>query len=152
MTIELLYDDCVKGQNTYGEYYLYAVKSGDLEYSFFAPATVHEELQNFKRGEHAVVTKLAANRNGKLVTTYAVEKQSNGKLPKNGKIPEPEKKDADGKNKPPEIGDPFYTIMLNSYKDALSINEKLNGMIDVSKVAVTLFIARSRLPYNGNGN
>ena len=152
MNLELLYDDPVVGENKYGSYYLYAVRAGEEEYSFFAPAPVHEELQNFKRGEHVIVTKLAANRNGKLVTTYAIGKQSNGKLPKNGKTVEPEKKEADGQAKPPVNEDHYYDVMLKSYGDAISINEKLNGMIDVSKVAVTLFIARTKVPFSNNGN
>lgn len=39
--------------------------------------------------------------------------------------------------------DTFYEIMLSSYKDALQIQSELNGMVDVSRIAITLFIARS---------
>ncbi len=150
MNIELLYDEPVIGENKFGNYFLYAVKSGEEEYSFFAPETVHGELQSFKRGEHAIITKLAANRNGKLVTTYAVEKPAGMKQPYNNKAGEPAKSGADASSKPAENADRYFEIMLKSYKDALSINENLNGLIDVSKVAITLFIARSRLPFNGN--
>jgi hypothetical protein len=35
--------------------------------------------------------------------------------------------------------------MLNSYQDALKIQEQLNGMVDVNRIAITLFIARSKI-------
>lgn len=38
--------------------------------------------------------------------------------------------------------DNFFEVMLKSYKDALNIQGELNGMIDVNKIAITLFIAR----------
>ena len=37
---------------------------------------------------------------------------------------------------------------MNSYEDAVKIQEKLNGMVDVNRIAITLFIARSKI--NGN--
>jgi len=153
LTLELLYDEPVVGQNRFGNYYLYAVKSGVEEFSFFAPESVHEDLQNFKRGEHAIITKLAANKNGKLITTYSVERPLNGMHPENGKKPlETDQTKTDDAETSFENGDRYYDTMLRSYKDALSINEHLNGLIEVSKVAITLFIARSKLPFNGNGN
>lgn len=45
--------------------------------------------------------------------------------------------------------DNLYKILLQSYKDAIELQKELNGMIDIEKAAITLFIARSKL--NGNG-
>jgi hypothetical protein len=35
--------------------------------------------------------------------------------------------------------------MVTSYEDAMKIQEKLNGMVDVNRIAITLFIARSKV-------
>ena len=40
--------------------------------------------------------------------------------------------------------DEFFHIMKRSYSDALKINTDLNGMADPAKIAITLFIARSK--------
>jgi hypothetical protein len=34
--------------------------------------------------------------------------------------------------------------MMSSYRDALEISKELNGMADSEKIAITLFIARSK--------
>lgn len=49
--IELLYDEAIVGRNEFGEYYLYAVKVGDEEYSLFAHPDVHDTLKNLKKGQ-----------------------------------------------------------------------------------------------------
>ncbi|MDZ7763776.1 MAG: hypothetical protein U5K00_05040 [Melioribacteraceae bacterium] len=44
--VELVYDDPVTGENQYGEYFLYAVKTSDgSEYAFLPPREVHEALK-----------------------------------------------------------------------------------------------------------
>lgn len=134
--IELLYDEPVIGKSQYGDYFLYAVKSLDTEFAFFAPEEIHSELQNLRRGARAIVTKSAEQRGNKLVTRYLFELPNEDELSDIGKqtlqIPsEPAKQDT------------FYEIMLSSYKDALQIQSELNGMVDVSRIAITLFIARS---------
>jgi len=135
--IELLYDDPVIGKSQYGDYFLYAVKTQEAEFAFFAPEEVHSELLNLKKGERAIVTKSAVQKGNKLVTKYLIEvpepgiKQTRETL----KVEQPSKQD----NKQ----DKFYEVMLTSYKDALQIQTELNGMVDVSRIAITLFIARS---------
>ena len=149
VNVELLYDEPVIGDNQYGQYYLYAVKNNGGEYSFFAPLEVHNELKHLRRGETATITKLAAQRGKKLITTYdVVSKSINKEKPvttqDDSSIPEEVVTD----KKPT---DKYFEIMLSSYRDALLIQEELNGMVDVTRIAITLFIARSKMPYS-NGN
>ena len=44
----------------------------------------------------------------------------------------------------PAAGDNYYDIMLQCYRDAQNIHQELNGFGDAEKIAVTLFIARSK--------
>ncbi len=134
--IELLYDDPVVGKSQYGDYFLYAVKTKEAEFAFFAPEEVHSELLNLKRGDKAIVTKSAMQKGTKLVTKYLIEVPVNSTQ----QAIQPPVEQA---NKRSNNSDKFYDVMLTSYKDALQIQSELNGMVDVSRIAITLFIARS---------
>lgn len=139
--IELLYDEPVVGSSQYGEYFLYAVKSEGNEYAYFAPDDVHQELQSLRRGDKAVITKLAAQRGTKLVTKYVVDhckEEGKGENPKDDNLQPLENNDNDSRQ-----SDRLYDLMLTSYKDALQMQTDLNGMVDIEKIAITLFIARS---------
>ncbi len=123
------------GQSRFGEYYLYAVKNGtDQEYSFFAPAEVNEQIKSLRRGERFEITKLAEQKGTKIVTSYKVEK-------KNLESPVNEI----NKNS----NDNFYELMLTSCRDAVKIQNELGGLMDAKSLAVTLFIARSKINQNG---
>lgn len=139
--LTLLFDDPIVGKSQYGDYFMYAVAVGDDEYSFFAPVEVHSELSKLKKGQKAIVTKLAAQRGGKLVTSYDVKL-----LTKEVKVPVTQTADAnhEGEDLSPAPHDNFFAIMLRSYKDGLEISRELNGLADPEKIAVTLFIARSK--------
>ncbi|MBV6419390.1 MAG: hypothetical protein DAHOPDDO_00606 [Ignavibacteriaceae bacterium] len=150
VNIELLYDDCVTGDDRYGgKYFLYAVRSNGSEYSFFAPIQVHNELKHLKRGESCTVTKLACQRGKQLITQYAVECKTLKK--KNAETIKDESTISDEPISETKPADKYFDIMLSSYRDALLIQEELNGMVDVTRIAITLFIARSKMPYS-NGN
>ncbi len=154
--IEMLYDDPVCGNNQYGAYYLYAVKSGNEEYSYFAPEAIHEKIKQLRRGDTATITKTAQQQGSKIVIRYEVEvkvpemaeaatgNNGNGKYNGNGKhngnghlLEESIPRGTDNK-------DSLFAIMLQCYKDAFLIQQELNGLIDPEKVAITLFIARSK--------
>lgn len=136
--IELLYDEPVVGSSKYGEYFLYAVKSEGNEYAFFAPNEIHQELQPLRRGDKAVITKLAAQRGTKLVTKYVVEKSDTNDKDN----PEPSVVE-NVNDKEQERTDKYYDIMRSCYSDAFRMQSELNGMVDIEKIAITLFIARS---------
>lgn len=142
VTIELLYDEPVTGKSEFGNYNMYAVSVNGNEYSYFAPDEVHMELSKLSKGDKAIIIKIAAQRGSKLVTKYEV-KLLNQSKPKSevisiGQAIEeilPEMSDEP---------DEFFHIMKRSYSDALKINSELNGMADPAKIAITLFIARSK--------
>lgn len=144
--VELLYDSPVVNNNTYGEYYLYALKNEDTEYAFFAPLEIHNELKNLKKGDTATITKLAAQRGSKLVTTYDVVCK-----PVNNQQSEEVEKSVDlddGTNtKDPTFSDNYEALMLESLQAAIRIQEELGPSLDIMKIGVTLFIARSRINY-----
>lgn len=137
MEITLLYDEPISGKSQYGDYFMYAVAVGDEEYSYFAPAEVHAELNKLSKGDKAVITKIAAQRGNKLVTTYEVK-------PINAKVEVPILQSGTEQPEEPEQHDHFFDIMMDSYRDALEISKELNGMADSEKIAITLFIARSK--------
>lgn len=124
------------GQSRYGEYYLYTVKNGtDEEYSFFAAAEVNDQIKDLRKGDRFEITKLAEQKGTKIITKYdmKIEKKKNNVQ-------------SDKKNN--ITTDNFYELMLSSCKDAVKIQNELGGMMDAKSLAVTLFIARSKI--NGN--
>lgn len=137
--IEMLFDEPISGESKYGHYHLYAIKVQNSEYSFFPPDDVHSQIRNLKKGDRFILTKLAAQRGSKLITQYEV-KILNGK----------EELEDDSENNETLLDDNYYSIMLQSYKDAIKITTELNGMADPSRIAITLFIARSKSIGNGN--
>lgn len=134
--LKLLFDEPVSGESRYGSYNLYAVTDGKEDYSFFAPDEVHDHIQKLNKDDIFEVTKLAEQKGKKIVTTYEVKfsnKGSNGKSKSQKPV---------GTN---NGSDSYYDILLGSYKDAMAIQDELNGMVDVNRVAITLFIARSKV-------
>ena len=130
------------GQSRYGDYYLYAVKNGgDTEYSFFAPDDVHEIIKTMHKGDRFEITKTAEQKGSKILTKHEI------------KIPEVKsptsKQPSESENKSSNASDKFYELMLLSCKDAIKIQTELGGMMDAKSLAVTLFIARSKI--NGSG-
>ncbi len=155
ITVELLYDEPISGTSRYGSYNMYAVEVDGEQYSFFPTVEVHDKLKDLKKGDRAVITKLAALRGSKLVTVYevrpetkSVPQQSNAVnnvesidesiTPDNNEEKEEERADNISGT------DDFYQIMLQCYRDAQKIQHELNGFGDSEKIAVTLFIARSK--------
>jgi hypothetical protein len=154
--IELLYDEPVIGENSWGPYFMYAVISEESEYSFFAPAPVHFELFNLKKGDKAIINKTAVQKGNKVVTNYEVtlpqkvaqQNAINSHTPAAPIITEKPKLSESFIKEQGSISDNYFEIMLKSYTDALEIQNELGNMIDVSRIAITLFIARSK----SNGN
>ncbi len=130
----MLFDEPMVGQSKYGEYYLYAVKNGsNTEYSFFAPTEVNEQIKTLRKGDRFEITKLAEKSGVKILTRYDV------------KILEKEKAVPEVANGHTTDGDNYYNIMLNSCKDAIKLQNELGGMFDAKSLAVTIFIARTKI-------
>jgi len=130
--VTLLFDEPVCGSNAFGDYSMYAVECDGSEYSFFAPAEVHNSLKSLKKGDFATITKRTNTENGKRVTYYDVS------TPKHSNNPVDQSATTEKKS------DRLAEIMLNCYADALEIQQKLGSMIDTSRIAITLFIARTK--------
>ena len=136
----LLYDEPITGRNQYGEYFMYAVSVGHDEFTYFATSEVHEQLSKLSKGGKAVITKLSAQRGTKFVTTYDVKvmgKETNHSISHDD---ENETSIADST----VAHDRFFDVMLNSYRDALEISGELNGLVDVHRAAITLYLSRCR--------
>lgn len=135
--IELLQDQPLIGTSRFGEYYLYNVLNGTgEELSFFPDKEVHEKLKDLKRGEKVEICKRAEQKGSKIVTSFDVKILQNN-------VESPEKPN----NK--SVDDNYYDLMLSSCRDAVRIQNELGGLMDAKSLAVTLFIARSKI--NGNG-
>ena len=129
--IELLSDQCLIGTSRYGEYYLYNVRNGgNEELSYFADKEVHEKLKDLHKGDKVEICKRAEQKGSKIITSFDVKVLKNDSPPGNASK------------------DNYFETMLTSYQDALNIQEKLNGMVDVNRIAITLFIARSKISGN----
>lgn len=139
--ISLLYDTPIVGESQYGSYRMYAVESNGEQYSYFAPELVHEKLKELKKGESAIITKLAAQRGNKVVTTYDVQVPKNVSVSNNSNTPTQQIEECSH--------DKTYEIMLQSLTDAVAIANELGGMVDANRIGITLFIARSKT--NGYG-
>lgn len=136
--IELLYDECISGYGQNGEYFLYAVKSEGKEWAYFPSEQVHNQIRNLRRGDKAIITKLSSQRGNKVITTYDVQIKDGVPI-SNSNTSETGNDISDDK-----FSDRFYEVILQCYRDALKIQGELNGLVDVNKIAITLFIARSR--------
>jgi hypothetical protein len=140
--IKLLFDEPIVGDSQYGKYFLYAITNGNnKEYSFFAPTEVHEVLKEQTKGTEAIITKIAAQRGKKLVTSYDVQI-----------IGSSNQESANPTNLKPNTESDFYLAMEKSFEEALQIQQKFNGMANVNQIAITLFIQRTRSTNNWSTN
>ena len=139
-TVELLFDDAITGTSSYGKYYMYGVSVEGKEYSFFPPEEVHDQMKLLRKGGKATITKLAAQRGSKLVTAYDVQ-VVNKPVPV---IADKKEDHIEEDSNPSMRPDNFYSVMLQCLQDALSIQRELNGFGDAERLAITLFIARTK--------
>lgn len=147
--IELLFDEPIVGSSKFGSYNLYAVKLGGEEFSFFAPDEIHSELKNLKKGDTAIVTKLAAQRGSKLITTYGVVTKPLNKVQT---VAVDEMNEVISEMGISDIcsSDSYYEKMLQSLNDAIRIQKELGPTIDIMKIGISIFISRVKNYTNGN--
>ncbi len=136
--IEMLFDQCHTGESQYGKYYLYAVRVLGEEFSFFAPEEVHLKLSELKRGDAAVITKVATQKGSKVVTSYEVEV-----VPKQHQTTAP-LEESTVAERSRSNQNTYLQAMIASFEDALVITEKFNSMANVNQIAITLFIQRTK--------
>jgi len=146
--VELLFDEPIVGQNQYGNYQMFGVKVGDAEYVFFSPSEeVSQVLKELTAGQKATITKLVAKRGSRIVSTYDVTVNGKVKSQPNQTVTQTDEPEEVKEQEPKS--DRYYEIMLQSFKDAIKISNELNGMVEPTRVAITLFIQRTK---NGNGH
>lgn len=148
--VELLFDDPIIGESKFGPYAMFALSVNGLEYSFFAPSSdVQSELSKLGKGDKAIITKQAVQKENRVVTTYDIQiprrvidlTRPNPKVVSIGEAVE----DVLPNIPQYKIHDKYYDIMRQSYADALEINTELKGITsDVARLCITLFIARSK--------
>lgn len=156
--IELLYDDAIVGKNDYGDYFLYAIKSYGQEFSLFAHPEVHHELSKLSKGNRAIITKIVSQRGSRYVVKWDVQPIKQAAMQVNNQsddnLQQEDDKEENSDNNSFNLKDHLYSILRSSYQDAIELQKELNGMIDIEKAAITLFIARSKSnssSINGNG-
>ncbi|MBL1153326.1 MAG: hypothetical protein D8M51_00185 [Ignavibacteriae bacterium] len=133
----MLFDEPISGQSRYGSYWMYTLKDRNgEEVLYFAPEEVNEQIKSLKKGDRFEITKYAEQKGTKIVTRYDIKVER-----KNLESPANELNKSNG-------GDYFYDLMLASCRDAVKIQNELGGLMDAKSLAVTLFIARSKI--NGN--
>ena len=136
VNLELLFNEPLTGENKFGSYYMYAVKNGEDEYSFFAPLSVHEQLKDKTKGTKFQITKTASQKGKhKLVTDFEIKFLNNGKEEKRTELVSEE--------------NGYYEAMLQSYAEATKIQSQFSA-VNLNQCAVTLFIARTKT--NGFNN
>jgi len=146
--IKLLFDEPIVGESQYGSYYLYAVESNGEEYSFFAPEEVHNQIKLLSKGDTAVITKTAYQQGNRLVTKYNVNTPVNAERSNKARsIGEAIDELLPSDNAPEEDAreDKLYKTMLQSLEEAIRIANKLGGIVDINRIGITLFIARSKV-------
>ncbi len=126
--LELLFDNPIEGESQYGKYFMYGVKNGEEEYSFFAPLKVHEALKDKPRGTKFQITKTAVQKNKKLVTDFEIKFSNNDKQV----TPETGKSDSE-----------LFSAMQKSYAEATQLQAKYSA-VNLNQAAITLFIARTK--------
>ncbi len=135
--IEILQDQPLIGTSRFGEYYLYNVRNGNgQEYSFFPDKEILEKLKGLRKGDKVEICKKAEQKGSKIITSFDVKVQQNNIE----SLEKPNNKTLD---------DNYYNLMLNSCRDAVRIQNELGGLMDAKSLAVTLFIARSKITPNG---
>ena len=136
INLQLLFDEPIIGESKFGEYYMYGVKNGQDEYSFFAPLSVHEQLKDKPKGSRFQITKTAKQNGKKLITDFDIKFLDDGI-----------KKEKEVESKSEENG--YYEAMLKSYEDASKIQQKYSA-VNLNQCAVSIFI--SRVNKNGFNN
>jgi hypothetical protein len=133
-TITLMQDKPVTGKNAYGDWYLFGVESEGQEYSFFA----NDEVSNFVsenklgKGDAIKITKIISKNGKKNQTGYQMEIISRAKHNGNGQ--------SNGNGRTKED----YDVMHDSLTQGIQLQKDLGSVIDVNRIAITLFITRTK--------
>ena len=158
--IKLLQADPATGINSYGEWFLYNVECGELEYSYFAPEKVVQILKANNVGkDQVVITKKLVKVGKKNVTDYEVNVLENNTPVQtnnftNGRTNVASNGNSNGHSMVATNGvhqnavdtapaiSRDYKMMLQCMTDAMMIRDELGHDVDVNKLGITLFLRK----------
>lgn len=137
-TITLLMDKPVTGSNAYGNWYLFGVEHEGQEYSFFATEEVAKFAfeNNLRKGDSLKVTKTLVKVGKKNQTSYQLEIIHKGQAVINGNAKLP----LNGNSQTSDD----YQIMHDCLAQGIKLQQALGSVIDVNRIAITLFITRTK--------
>ncbi len=137
-TIKLLMDKPVTGSNTYGNWYLFGVEYEGQEYSFFATEEVAKfaEANNLRKGDSLKVTKTLVKTGRKNQTGYQLEIMNKSQSVSNGNG---NTAVINGNGSTDD-----YKIMRDCLAMGIKLQQDLGSVIDVNRIAITLFITRTK--------
>lgn len=157
------------GRSNLGEWYLYQVKdtTTNAEYALFAHKNLHEKIKNFPVGTVFEVAKLVSAYGKRNTAEYHVQVltavrtsvtvpgnngNGNGHHPAVAPIApsQPDSLPKPDQSVPvPQMNPQYFEVLRQCFEDGLRLQKELSGLIDVNRVAITLFIARSQGKFGG---
>jgi hypothetical protein len=132
VTVTLLKDKPMVGENGYGPYYLYSLRTLDnTEVSFFSPPEIHQiiEEKRLGKGSQFILRKPAQHNGQKSKLEIALIGNGNGAAKS-------------------DDGDDLKQLLLQCIRDAADIVKEAGIQFsndELQKLATTLFIQRTRL-------
>ena len=146
-TIKLLMDKPITGSNTYGNWYLFGVEFEGQEYSFFATEEVTKfaEKNKLRKGDVVKVIKTIIKNGKKNQTSYQLEIVSKGQQnhpASNGNPVEKLNAHTNGNANHQTVED--YNVMHDCLAQGIKLQQDLGSVIDVNRIAITLFITRTK--------
>ena len=145
-TIKLLMDKPITGSNAYGNWYLFGVEHEGQEYSFFATEDVAKfaEENKLRKGDSLKVTKTFIKVGKKNQTSYQLEIVSKGQQshPATNGNAQPVTNGNGHSNGNGQAED--YKIMHDCLAQGIKLQQDLGSVIDVNRIAITLFITRTK--------
>ena len=145
-TIKFLMDKPVTGSNAYGNWYLFGVEYEGQEYSFFATEDVAKfaEENKLRKGDVVKVTKTIIKNGKKNQTSYQLEIVSKGQQNHpasngNGQVVINGNGHSNGNGQAED-----YKVMHDCLAQGIKLQQDLGSVIDVNRIAITLFITRTK--------
>jgi hypothetical protein len=161
MQLKMLFDDCVEGISYGKPYALFAVEYEGQEFALFADPEVVEHLKPLKKGQSIIVTKKAKASGNRVLFNYNFSSPTtipnlkanvpHEPVPISEVIPQilPDLTDPNIEFSTEEqtsepAQDKLFSIMRKSCIQAMELNSELNGMLNPERIAITLFIAKTK--------
>lgn len=132
--LKILQDKPATGESQYGKWFLYSVFADNQEQSLFAPEQVQKfiEANELKKGDEISVTKILTKNGKKNAIDFNIELI-------NRHTEQVEKPSTNGNGKQDDI-----KIMRECLISAIELQKELGSVVDVNRVGLSLYIARTK--------